>query len=74
MASANAALAHAFTSRGQSIAIATAQGQVDDIALASLGAGNTAASDGLARLVGERSFSVFLEASHSTSVVTVRSQ
>lgn len=69
---ANALSVYMIEKSGQQIA---AVGQIDDIdatALASLTAGNVAATEGLARLVGEKEFSsLFQEGEHQNIHITV---
>jgi len=55
---ANAKAVFLIDKNGQSIATAGDVDQFDTLSLASLAAGNVAATDGLAKLVGEREFSV----------------
>ena len=55
---ANAKLVFLVDKNGQQIASHGEVGQIDTTSLASLTAGNVAATDGLAKLIGEREFSV----------------
>ena len=55
---ANASVAFIIDKNGQQIASAGEVEQFDTTSLASLTAGNVAATDGLAKLIGEREFSV----------------
>ncbi len=55
---ANARLTFLLDKNGQQIAMAGDLGGVDPTSLASLTAGNVAATDGLAKLIGEREFSI----------------
>ncbi len=62
---ANAKLVFLLDKNGQQIALAGDLGAVDPTSLASLTAGNVAATDGLAKLVGEKEFSIlFHEGEH----------
>jgi predicted regulator of Ras-like GTPase activity (Roadblock/LC7/MglB family) len=55
---ANARVVFLIDKNGQQIASAGETGEFDSTSLASLTAGNVAATDGLAKLIGEREFSV----------------
>ena len=69
---ANARLAFLLDKNGQQIAVAGELLGVDPTSLASLTAGNVAATDGLAKLIGEREFSIlFHEGEHDNLHINV---
>jgi len=69
---ANALSVYMIEKSGQQIAAVGHVDEIDATALASLSAGNVAATEGLARLVGEREFSsLFHEGEHQNIHITV---
>jgi predicted regulator of Ras-like GTPase activity (Roadblock/LC7/MglB family) len=69
---ANARLVFLLDKNGQQIASAGELGSMDPTSLASLTAGNVAATDGLAKLIGEREFSIlFHEGEHDNLHINV---
>ena len=69
---ANARLAFLLDKNGQQIAVSGEIQGLDPTALASLTAGNVAATDGLAKLIGEREFSIlFHEGEHDNLHINV---
>jgi predicted regulator of Ras-like GTPase activity (Roadblock/LC7/MglB family) len=69
---ANAKLVFLLDKNGQQVALAGELDDVDPTSLASLTAGNVAATDGLAKLIGEREFSIlFHEGEHDNLHINV---
>ena len=69
---ANAKLVFLLDKNGQQVALAGELDNVDPTSLASLTAGNVAATDGLAKLIGEREFSIlFHEGEHDNLHINV---
>ena len=64
---ANAKLVFLVDKNGQQIASHGEVGQIDTTSLASLTAGNVAATDGLARLIGEKEFPVLSHEGETTT-------
>jgi len=69
---ANAKLVFLLDKNGQQVALAGELDDIDPTSLASLTAGNVAATDGLAKLIGEREFSIlFHEGEHDNLHINV---
>ena len=69
---ANAKVVFLIDKNGQQMAAAGDLGELDPTSLASLTAGNVAATDGLAKLLGEREFSIlFHEGEHDNLHINV---